>query len=225
MFPSPASVRWSSSAAFSGARRPASRSPSPLRREGGDERLLADARAEVGLELARLEQEPGAEAAHVAVADLGAVVEPDDRAHVRGRGGLARGGVPVMRRWIRSARPDAKRRIRYLPRRSTPLDALAGELRARPRAGPPAASAATSSISTRSKRAALERRRDRAPHRLDLGQLRHRAAAGRSPDRPRARAWTGRRRRAGAPARPPRGSARPAVRARARSRSAKPKRG
>ena len=38
---------------------------------------------EVGVELARLEEEPRAEAAHVAVGDVGAVVQPDERAAVR----------------------------------------------------------------------------------------------------------------------------------------------
>ena len=46
----------------------------PCRREERIERLLADARREVRRELARLEQEPGAEAADVAVGDVRAVV-------------------------------------------------------------------------------------------------------------------------------------------------------
>ena len=43
------------------------------------ERLLAEARREVRVELAGLEEQPRSEAAHIAVGDVGAVVEPDER--------------------------------------------------------------------------------------------------------------------------------------------------
>src|SRR3954452_7446982 len=52
------------------------------RREGGAERLLAEPRIEVRVELVRLEQQPGAEAADVAIGDVRAVVEADDGADV-----------------------------------------------------------------------------------------------------------------------------------------------
>src|SRR6185437_3336556 len=52
------------------------------RGERAAERFHAEPRVEVGLELSGLEQLPGAEAAHVAVGDIGSVVERDDRASV-----------------------------------------------------------------------------------------------------------------------------------------------
>ena len=45
-----------------------------LRPVSGGERLAADARVEVGLHLGRLEQQPGAEAADVAIGDVRSVV-------------------------------------------------------------------------------------------------------------------------------------------------------
>ena len=67
-------MRWSSSAAFSGARRPASRAARPPARNAARERLAPEPRVEVLVELGRLEQEPRAEAPHVAVRDVRAVV-------------------------------------------------------------------------------------------------------------------------------------------------------
>ena len=45
--------------------------------------LLSEAGREIRGELARLEQEPGAEAAHVAVGEVGAIVEADQCAPMR----------------------------------------------------------------------------------------------------------------------------------------------
>ena len=75
MFPTPASVRWSRIAALTG-RLPASRAAAraPSRVNAALERLRADPRVEVGLELARLEQEPRAEAPDVAIGDVRSVV-------------------------------------------------------------------------------------------------------------------------------------------------------
>ena len=99
------------------------------------ERLLPHLRGQVRLELAGLEQQPRAEAAHVAVDDPGAVVERDERAPVRMTSGAGScSTVPVMRRWTSSARPDSNRTIRYLPRRSTSTHPLAASSDARPRA-------------------------------------------------------------------------------------------
>ena len=86
------------------------------RREARAERLGAETRPEVLLELGRWEHVPGPEAAHVAVRDARAVVEVDRR---RARARRASGKPPVMRRWTTSARPLSKRMTRYLPRRST----------------------------------------------------------------------------------------------------------
>ena len=74
MFPSPATVRWSSSAALIGARRPCEPLPRAGARERAAERLDAEPFVEVGLELSGLEQLPRAEAAHVAVGDVRSVV-------------------------------------------------------------------------------------------------------------------------------------------------------
>ena len=58
-----------------GARRPASDSGQRARREAALERLAAEApRREVVLELARLEQRPRSEPAHVAIGDVRSVV-------------------------------------------------------------------------------------------------------------------------------------------------------
>ena len=46
----------------------------PRGREGGVERLVADPGGEIRLRVARLEQEPGAEAPHVPVRDIRSVV-------------------------------------------------------------------------------------------------------------------------------------------------------
>ena len=141
MFPSPASVRWSSSAAFSAARRPSEPLAQALRRERGDERLLAEARPEVRLELARLEQQPRAEAPDIAVGDLAAVVERQQRAPVR----VARERVCPQR--ARHAEVDQQRAARreaddqVLAAAVDVLDALADQLRGDDRAGPPAGSA------------------------------------------------------------------------------------
>jgi len=54
----------------------------PLCREA-PERLLSQPQREVGLELAGLEQEPGAEATHIAVGDARPVVERHERSEVR----------------------------------------------------------------------------------------------------------------------------------------------
>ena len=75
MFPSPATVRWSSSAALTGAPAAGKR----VCETPGRERRARAARgpsraAEVRLELAGLEQQPGAEAPHVAVRDVRSVV-------------------------------------------------------------------------------------------------------------------------------------------------------
>ena len=55
----------------------------PGSREQRVERLLTEARREVRVELARLQEQPGAESAYVAVGDVGAVVERDERPPVR----------------------------------------------------------------------------------------------------------------------------------------------
>ena len=74
MFPTPATVRWSRIAALIGARRPSSSSREVLGLVGRSERLAADARVDVRVDLGRLEQQPRAEAADVAVGDVRPVV-------------------------------------------------------------------------------------------------------------------------------------------------------
>ena len=112
-----------------------------LRREGGDERLLAEARPEIRLELARLEQQPGAEAPDIAVGDLAAVVERQQRAPVR----VARECVGPQR--ARHAEVDQQRAARreaddqVLAAPVDLLDALAGQLRGDDRVDPRAGSA------------------------------------------------------------------------------------
>ena len=76
-----------------------------------------------------------------------------------------------MRRWISSARPDAKRTIRYLPRRSTcstrsPVSSDGDDERILRPGQPDVADLDVLEPP------ALERRRDRAPNGLDLGKLR-----------------------------------------------------
>ena len=167
MFPRPASVRWSSSAAFSAARRPSSRSPESLGREGGEERLLAEPRPEVRLELARLEQQPGAETPDIAVGDLLPSSSVRQRAPVR----IACERVGPQR--ARHAEVDQQR----APRRETDdqvlaaavdvLDALAGQLR-RDEQGvfrPGQPDVADLDVL---EPPSLERRRDRVPDGLDL---------------------------------------------------------
>ncbi len=83
MFPSPATVRWSSSAPLIGARRPASRFASHAAVKRGPSGSDAEPDAQVRIELARLEQPPRAEAAHVAVGEPAAVVERDRGPRVR----------------------------------------------------------------------------------------------------------------------------------------------
>ena len=68
---------------MTGARRRARKLPEAGGGERRLERLFAEARREVGVELAGLEEQPGAEAAHVTVGDVGAVVEADERTPVR----------------------------------------------------------------------------------------------------------------------------------------------
>ena len=172
MFPRPARVRWSSSAALSGARRPAAARRG--RREGGVERLGAETRAEVRLELARLEQQPGTEAPHVAVGDRRAVVERENSARGTGR----RRAPPGSRSEARSC---AGGRAARGPTRS----GRAGTCRAgrRARRARPSSSAATAAARTAGQPDVvdldalepppLERGSERAPHRLDLGQLGH----------------------------------------------------
>ena len=74
MFPIPASDRWSSRAAFTGARRPLRRCGSARGVNASEKRLVPEALGQIRVELARLEQQPGAEAAHVAVGDVRSVV-------------------------------------------------------------------------------------------------------------------------------------------------------
>ena len=74
MFPTPASVRWSRIAAFTGARRFGEPRGELLRAERRIERLGPDARVEIRIELPGLEQEPGAEAPDVAVGDVRSIV-------------------------------------------------------------------------------------------------------------------------------------------------------
>ena len=100
-----------------------------LRREGGDERLLAETRPEVRLELARLEQQPGAETPDIAVGDLAAVVERQQRAPVRvarERVGPQRAGhAEVDQQRTPRREPDDQ----VLPATVDVLDALSGQLR------------------------------------------------------------------------------------------------
>jgi hypothetical protein len=74
MFPSRRPCRWSSSAALSGARRFASRLPSPFRGERARERLAAEPPAEIVIDLLGLEQVHGAEASDVAIRNVRHVV-------------------------------------------------------------------------------------------------------------------------------------------------------
>ena len=124
-----------------------------------------------GLELARLEQEPGAEAAHVAVADLRAVVEPENGANV---GRLARllqqaPSHPQVDQ-ERAARREADDQVLAAP--VDVLDALPRQLRGDDERilGPRQPDVADLDVL---ERASFERRRDRAAHGLDLGKLRH----------------------------------------------------
>ena len=74
MFPMPATDRWSSSTALTGARRPASTLGEDARGEPRAERLVPERAPEVRLELRRLEEQPRPEAADVAIRDVRAVV-------------------------------------------------------------------------------------------------------------------------------------------------------
>ena len=177
MFPSPASVRWSSSAAFSAARRPSSRSPRPLAVKAATSGSSPEARPEVRLELARLEQQPRAETPDVPVGDLAAVVERQQRAPVSIAG--ERAGPQRARHaevdQQRPARREADDQI--LPAPVDVLDALAGELRGNEERilGPSQPDVADLDVLEPS---ALECRRDRAPNGFDLRQLRQRRRAG-----------------------------------------------
>ena len=83
MFPSPATVRWSSNAALIGARRLSSARRERPRAEAATQRLRAELGVEVRVDLARLEEQPGAEPAHVAVEDPGLVVQREHGTGVR----------------------------------------------------------------------------------------------------------------------------------------------
>ena len=74
MFPTPASVRWSRIAAFTGARRLASRAASSFAVNAGSSGSGPTRAARYGVELARLEQEPRSEAPDVAIGDVRSVV-------------------------------------------------------------------------------------------------------------------------------------------------------
>ncbi len=143
-----------------------------LRREAALERLLAEAGVEIRLHLAGLEQEPGAEPAHVAVRDVRAVVEADQRTavHVFGELALPHGPRHAQVNQQRAAAREPHDEV--LPPALDALDALADELRRdlvrvlRPREAhvldlhvlePPA----------------LEERRDLGADGLDLRQFRH----------------------------------------------------
>ena len=138
------------------------------------ERLAADAGVDVRLDLVGLEQEPCAEAPDVAVGDR----EPSSSSITARRCGSSASAPapcstdPVMRRWISSARPDSKRTIKYLPRRSTTRRARP-RARARPR---PVQRARQARVVDRDalEAAALEHRRQPPANGLDLGQLGHR---------------------------------------------------
>ena len=145
-----------------------------LRREGCDERLLAEARAEVRLELARLEQQPGAEAPDIAVGDLAAVVERQQRAPVWvacERICPQRAGHAEVDQQ-RAARRETDDQV--LAAAIDVLDTLADQLRRDEERvlGPGQADVADLDVL---EPPALERRRDRAPNGLDLGKLRHAA--------------------------------------------------
>src|SRR5215213_9092414 len=99
----------------------------PLRRERGHERLLAEPRTEIRLELAGLEQQPRAETADVAVADLGAVVETQQRSDVRAADGIAQeaaGHAEVDQE--RASGREADDQVLAAP--VDAVDALAGQL-------------------------------------------------------------------------------------------------
>ena len=124
---------WSSAAISCGScgrvRRASALEPlaEAFRREGGDERLFAEPRPEVRLELAGLEQEPRAEAAHVPVGDGRAVVELDERTQVRRSFRLVqeRSGHPQVDE-ERAAAREADDQV--LPAPVESLDELAHEL-------------------------------------------------------------------------------------------------
>src|SRR3954467_12146685 len=65
-----------------------------LRRERPPQRLAPETRAQVRIELARLDEEPRAEASDVAVNDFGPVVELHDRAPMRDVPGRRMENVP-----------------------------------------------------------------------------------------------------------------------------------
>src|SRR6185503_6950232 len=92
-----------------------------------DERLLAEPGAEVGLELSGLQQEPGAEPPHVAVADRAAVVELQHRTDMRSPARLSQqaAGHPQVDQ-ERAAGGEADDQVLAAP--VDVLDALAGEL-------------------------------------------------------------------------------------------------
>ena len=171
MFPRPATVRWSRIAAFTGARRPASRSREVGRREPRARAAPGRAgRARCSSASSRLEQEPRAEAAQVAVGDPRAVVELEHRALVASR---ARTGSRRSSAGGRAARARSR-------------GGRAGTCRAArpPSTRSPASSAAIHAGSSgrvsrgvvdprRGDSPPLDARREPAALGLDLGELRH----------------------------------------------------
>ena len=125
MFPSPATVRWSSSAALTGARRPSSAARERPRAEAATQRLRAEPGVEVRVDLARLQEQPRAEPAHVAVDDPGLVVQRDHGTGVRRLLAAEAAGHPEMHD-ERAAGVQAQHEI--LPAPLDGRDALAFEL-------------------------------------------------------------------------------------------------
>ena len=158
--------------------------------EGRAERLGAETRTEVLLELGRWKHVPGAEAANVTVRDARAVVEVDDGTLVRG-GLLGKAAGHAQVDDEREAALEADEEVLAAPLDGR--DALSGQLRLH----------LGRLERHRQPRVVDADARERAPEqarlepravRLHLGQLRHRAAPGRTTDRPPGRECSGRRR-------------------------------
>ena len=164
-------VRWSSSAAFSGARLPPA-AAQPFRGEGGDERP----RRAVRRDRARARR---LSRSHVRrrTSRYPTVLPSSRRSTARtcdSRPARARGWV--MRRWIRSAR-RTRSGLRGACRGGRHADALAGDARPRPRAGPGRVS--RNVVDRRARGATLDAVRPGAGG-FDPGQLRSSAGAGES---------------------------------------------
>ena len=134
MLPTPATRRWSSRNAFTGALRPRAGARQHVGREARVERLGAEALVEIRVErVAAVDHEAGAEAALVDEQQPVAVVEHEAHAQMRPRAARrpARrptAGCPVMRRCMTRKRSSSSSRIRYLPRRPSATIALAAQV-------------------------------------------------------------------------------------------------